>query len=405
MAIAQDYKDFTLEESRAFHQQFEYSPAIWGKGGEITRYVFLNMSEFWFHTAINRKEPVQELPLAAQDDVANFIVTTELGEIPLKDYVRKSTVDGVVILHKGRIVFEDYPRMFPHERHVYFSVTKTFVSTAIAILEDRGQIEAEMPIETYFKELKGTAWEGIRVIDILDMCSGIDCLETEAGRTDPNACHYQFFREAFGFQPPEKAWDNPVDYLKTTNVQKNPGEVFEYSSVNTIVLSWMVEKVTGLTFSDFMEKEIWQKVGAESDALMITTKNGDAFAAGGVSSNLRDMARYGMLFTPSGRKGKNPVISDDYLEKIQKGGRPELFTLSDFPNFLKDESLSHNTYQWDHVTTDGDFFKAGFGGQGLYISPTRDVVIAFFGTYNENKIKNEMPRIARQLTKSKLFNE
>ena len=140
MAIAQDYKDFTLEESRAFHQQFEYSPAIWGKGGEITRYVFLNMSEFWFHTAINRKEPVQELPLAAQDDVANFIVTTELGEIPLKDYVRKSTVDGVVILHKGRIVFEDYPRMFPHERHVYFSVTKTFVSTAIAILEDRGQI-------------------------------------------------------------------------------------------------------------------------------------------------------------------------------------------------------------------------------------------------------------------------
>jgi len=52
---------------------------------------------------------------------------------------------------------------------------------------------------------------------------------------------------------------------------------------------------------------------------------------------------------------------------------------------------------------DGDFFKSGFGGQGLYISPSRDLVIAFFGTFDEEEKGHEMTRIARQLAKSGLF--
>ena len=39
-----------------------------------------------------------------------------------------------------------------------------------------------------------------------------------------------------------------------------------------------------------------------------------------------------------------------------------------------------NRYQWDIVTPDGDLFKAGLGGQGLYISPAKDAVVSFFST-------------------------
>ena len=55
---------------------------------------------------------------------------------------------------------------------------------------------------------------------------------------------------------------------------------------------------------------------------------------------------------------------------------------------------------------DGDFFKGGFAGQGLYISPTKDLVIAFFGTFDEDgeASNHEMTKIARQLAQSKLFN-
>ncbi|MGI9263111.1 MAG: serine hydrolase, partial [Woeseiaceae bacterium] len=68
------------------------------------------------------------------------------------------------------------------------------------------------------------------------------------------------------------------------------------------------------------------------------------------------------------------------------------------------EMPRHNSYQWDFVMDDGDFFKGGFGGQGLYISPSRDLVIAFFGTFDADEKGHEMTRIARQLAKSGLFN-
>ena len=47
---------------------------------------------------------------------------------------------------------------------------------------------------------------------------------------------------------------------------------------------------------------------------------------------------------------------------------------------------------------DGDFYKGGFGGQGLYISPTRDLVIAYFGTLVESRRANAMMSIAQQLS-------
>ena len=148
-------------------------------------------------------------------------------------------------------------------------------------------------------------------------------------------------------------------------------------------------------------------MGAESDGIIAAPRRGVPIAHGGISSTLRDMARFGLLFTPSGRDGMQPVISDSYLSKIQTGGRPAIFNADreDNPRKVDGEPARHNTYQWDFVMQDGDFFKGGFGGQGLYVSPSRDLVIAFFGTFDENGDGHEMTRIARQLAKSGLFDQ
>ena len=400
--FAQDNKGFTLEESRSYHHQFSKDIFNgWGGGGRLTRYVFLHFSEFWPHSVINRAGAVKELPLAPREDVANFITKTQLGELSLRKYVSKAAVDGVVIIHKGQIIFEDYPRMLPSDKHIYFSVSKVLVSTAIAILEDRGQIDVSKTIDFFFPKLKESDWKGVQVIDILDMASGMDC-KTEFG--GPNNCFQKSFY-AYGWPSVENALADPMDYFATIPSIRPPGQIFEYVNVNTLMLTLLVERISGLTFADFMEQEIWQPMGAEADALMLSAAYGRAATSLGVNSALRDMARFGLSFTPTGRKGQNPLISDAYLRKIQQGGRPELFRQSDFGDKFKDGSLSHNTYQWDHVAKDGDFYKSGHGGQGLYISPRRDLVIAYFGTYGEDKIWNEMHLINRQLAKSGLFDE
>ena len=96
-----------------------------------------------------------------------------------------------------------------------------------------------------------------------------------------------------------------------------------------------------------------------------------------------------------------------YMAKILTGGRPAIFNADreDDPQKVDGEPAQHNSYQWDFVMADGDFYKGGYGGQGLYISPSRDLVVAFFATFDQNGHGHEMTRIGRQLAKSGLFDQ
>ncbi|MGE0554290.1 MAG: serine hydrolase domain-containing protein [Gemmatimonadales bacterium] len=400
-----EYRPFTLEQARSFHRRFEPSFLTWSTGGELTRYVYLHMSEFWPQIVVRGTGTARPLPVASRDDVAGFVARTSAGEVAVRDYLLSSPTDAAIVLHQGRIVFEDYSRMLPTDRHILFSVSKTLVSTAVAILEDQGKVASDAPIERYLPRLAGTAWAGTPVIDLLDMASGIDCGEIHQ---DANGCFWRFY-DGFGWPMADRASDDPMAAVTRMGRLQPSGELFDYTSVDTEVLTWMIEAVSGLRYGDFVEREIWRRAGPEADALITTTPNGDAFSAGGVSMRLRDLARYGMLFTPSGRRGDPaPAIPDGYLRKIQAGGRPDLMTAEQRAARrvqLGDESTRHNTYQWDIVTTDGDFYKGGVGGQGLYVSPSRDLVIAWFATPTEDGGRTEMLAIARQLATSGLFAE
>ena len=392
------FQSFTLQEAKTYHRRFEEPLANWGGGGDFTRYVFLHMTEFWRHAVISRSGAPRTLTVDYKNAIADFRVAAGGEEMTLQDYVRNSPTDGVIMVHEDRILFEDYPRMAPTDVHVWFSVSKTFVSTAVAILEDRGQIDTDETIDVYIEELGGTAWDGIPIVDILDMTSGINCPEVHDQRP---SCFWNFY-DAFGWPITARVQDEPrVTFLEMERLRPS-GEVFDYTSVNTELLTWLVETVAGERFVDFIEREIWQKTGSEGDALIATTPNGGAFSAGGVSTTLRDLARYGILFTAWGRSDGTPTISNSYLRSIQESGRAELTSAAAPIRALLGGDFRHNSYQWDVVTVDGDFFKGGLGGQGLYVSPSRNLVIAWFGTLTEEGEQSRMLPIARQLVKSGL---
>jgi CubicO group peptidase (beta-lactamase class C family) len=405
---AQEYKGFLLQKSKEIHRKFKGLNqteliGTWANWGDDSRYIFTHLTEFWPHTIIKKSFSATPLPVEIREDIAKFTSSTRFGELPLKDFIHNANVDGVVIVHHGKIVYEEYPRMYSNDKHIYMSISKTFVSTAIAILEDRNLVDSQMPINHYFPKLNGTDWEGIKIIDILDMSSGIDC---PFDWDDPDCCFHTSWH-AYGWPISEKALEDPIDSFRTLKAKRNAGELFEYADINPLILTLLVENATGQRFSEFMEKNIWQPMGAESDATFLMAAYGRVATPLGVSSTLRDMARYGLLFTPSGHQEENSVISDAYLDKIINKGRPELYQKEGWLDFFGDESISHNTYQWDCVTKDGDFMKTGSGDQTLYISPSRDLVITFFATdpaghFDENFVN---AKVARQLALSGLFDQ
>lgn len=146
--------------------------------------------------------------------------------------------------------------------------------------------------------------------------------------------------------------------LKTYRRLRNPGEQQAYTSANTLLLADVIEHVTGARLSDAIDAEIWSKMGAEHDALLLVNVKGVPIAHAGMITTLRDLARFGLLFTPSG----NGILPAGFL------------------NRLLPQATHHSSYQWDAVTTAGEIIKGGFGDQLLYVNTKKDVVIAYFGT-------------------------
>ena len=373
-----NYSGFTKEEIYKYHKHI-YEGGSWTVYGDLERYFYLNFSEIKPHSRILRSDKPKILEETPRDDVKNFVTPTDLekgGGLTLNDYVQQVEVNGLIIIHKGKIVFEGYPRMFPTDLHVNFLITQVYVSTSIAILEDKGLIDTSKPIDYYFDTLKGSGWEGVPIIDILSMSSGI-----------PRAPLENY----------EVSFD-PIKDLATAKSTKPSGTEYQFDNANAIVLTLLVEKISGLTFKDFVEKEIWRKIGAEYSALMGINTNGMALSyVDGMSTTLRDLARFGLAFTPSGRKSANSIISDAHLSKIRDVNK-KLEKKSRYSG-----EPYYSSYQWGAVFEDGDFYKGAHGGQGLYISPTKDLVIAFYGTSNTNRERNHLDVISRQLVKSGLF--
>jgi CubicO group peptidase (beta-lactamase class C family) len=101
-------------------------------------------------------------------------------------------------------------------------------------------------------------------------------------------------------------------------------------------------------------------------------------------ARMRDVARFGLLYTPSYRLVTDEkIISDRLVELIRNGGNPDLLENARGGSGRPD-NVKHNVYQWDLVYANNDFFKGGWGGQGLLVNPDRDLVVVYTGYFKKD---------------------
>ena len=349
------------------------------------RFGLLRSAEIVPTAVISRQGPVRVLPQAPMPEVGRISVDSPLGKTTLDDFVERSNTDAFMVVRQGKVVYERYLHMRPYDQHLYWSISKTMVSVLVGMLEDEGRVDVSQPIERYIAALASSAWKGTRVIDLLDMASGMACLEND----DPNPLHpespYYWFEATLGLLPrTAKTVGTTYEYLASLKRLKPPGTVREYMSVNSVVLGWLVEEVTGKAYAEVLRERIWAKIGAESDAaIFVSADSGAASSHGGVISTLRDLARYGLIFTPSWKVvSEQPVVSKAYMKKVRTAARPELFhnRTRYYPEEKPFAGDYVSTWHWDRIWPDRDMYKAGYQGQGLYVSPSRDLVLAGFSS-------------------------
>jgi len=373
------------EAIQQYHRNVPGDDIWWTVTGEQMRWMHLNAHQLFPTVNVYRSGPVRQLESAPMVEIGNTIISTGAGTMSFDDYLvsDQSTAMGVVILYKGKIVFERYPRMRDFEKPIYWSVAKVLPATILRIYEERGQLDVSQPIEGYIPELATGDFAGITVRNILDMATGLDCQDEY---DDRQSCYYQYSMAiGDGFRDADVP-DNPYDFLKTLKVTKHAeqGTQFSYSGVNTFILGWLVEKISGKAFQDVFTEEIWRHIGAEADASFIAYRYGIPLTHGGFLSNMRDLARFGLLFTPSySVVSDRKIISDEHIDLITNGGNPELLANIGISP-VGQSGIKHNIYQWDRVFANGSFYKGGWGGQGLLVNSERDLVAVFTSYFKDD---------------------
>jgi len=146
-----------------------------------TRWAYSNLRQTHPTVAVPRGAcPVVPLPRAERDDI-DAVTFQPIGRsetMTWADSLAANYTDGIVILHRGRIVYERYfGALDPDRQHIAFSVTKSFVATIAATLVHEGDLDESAPVPRYLPELAQSGFADATVRHLLDMTTGLDYTE------------------------------------------------------------------------------------------------------------------------------------------------------------------------------------------------------------------------------------
>lgn len=290
--------------------------------------------------------------------------------------------DGILILHKGQIVYEKYLGCLRENgQHAAMSMTKSLTGLLAEVLIAEGKLNDGAQVAALVPELGQSAFGSATVRQVMDMTTALDYSEDYA---DPNADIWQYSKAA-NPMPKPKDYQGPVgylDYLKTVQKKGEHGAAFGYKTVNTDALGWIIARVTGQDVAQLLSERIWQKMGAEQDGYMTVDAKGMPFAGGGLSAGLRDLARIGLLMLDGGKFNGQQIIPAQAVDSIKAGGNKSAFAKAGY-NTLP--GGSYKSMWWVFHNAHGAFAARGVHGQTIYVDPTAAMVIVRFSSFPSAK--------------------
>lgn len=346
-----------------------------------TRWSFSNFRQLVPTSTVSRGSGAPSpLPRAERDDL-DAVSFTPLGSSQTMTWAQSlgaNYTDGIVVLHKGRIVYERYFGVLkPEGQHIAMSVTKSFFGTIGAMLVAEGQLDENAKVAQYVPELKDSAFGDATVRQLLDMSTGLKYSENYA---DPNAEIWAHVR-AGNVLPRPPGYQGPgsfYEFLQTVKKEGEHGESFAYKSVNTDALGWVIRRATGKSIGQNLAERIWSRIGAEQDAYFTIDTVGNEFAAGGLNTALRDIARVGEMMRNDGRFNGQQIVPKAVVDDIRRGGDKARFAKAGYALL---PGWSYRDMWWVSHNEHGAYSARGIHGQTIYVDPTAEMVIARYASH------------------------
>ena len=236
-----------------------------------------------------------------------------------------------------------------------FSMAKSVVSAALGKAIMDGKIKSlDQKVSDFFPELKGKYAKEVTVGDLSSMASGLSWDEK--------------YYSPFSIVTRAYFDDNLRGVILGLEINKKPGQSFEYLSGATQLLAMCIEKATGKYLSDYVSDSFWKPMGAENEALwqLDEADTGIEKAYCCIASNARDFARFGKLYKQNGRWNGQQILDSTFITKSLQ------------PRFANSPEYG---YGWWLHTVKGKkvFYMRGHLGQFVIVIPEDDIIIVRLG--------------------------
>jgi len=254
----------------------------------------------------------------------------------VQSYVRSEKFMGTVLVARGAdvVLSKGYGSAnlewnIPNAPSTKFrlgSITKQFTAASILLLEERGKLKLDDQIKTYLPDAPA-AWDRVTIFNLLTHSSGI-----------PNFTNLPEYKTLQLSETPltktiATVRDKPLDFF--------PGEKMSYSNSGYIILGYVIEKVSGTTYEQFVQENIFTPLGMkdsgyDSNSAIIArraagyspTPNGPVHAgyihmsiphaAGALYSTTEDLLRWeqglfaGKVISPASLQKMTTPFKSDY---------------------------------------------------------------------------------------------
>jgi hypothetical protein len=309
--------------------------------------------------------------------LSKFDSTASSLEMPwFRDFLAQTDTDGLTIVHRGRLVFEHYANGTTAETpHILMSVSKSLLGLLVGVLAFRKALALDALVVDILPELEDTAYRGATVRQLLDMRTGVAFDEDYLATSGPMIA----YRKSTGWNPVE-AGEAPSDlrsfYKVLTQSDRAHGGPFRYTSPNTDLLGWAIERATGRRCAELMSELLWKPLGAERSAYITVDRLGAPRCAGGMCVTLRDLARVGQMLVEGGRG----IVPREWIDDLERGGERAAWDAGNFAYIFPGLPMRYRA-KW--YALDGEppmLFAWGIHGQHLFVDRAREIVVAKFSS-------------------------
>ena len=292
---------------------------------------------------------VHDLPGAAPLDLG--------ADFDLETYFASQNAVSLVILHKGHIRREAYANRFNGEgRWTSFSVAKSMTSTLVGAALLDGHIKSlDDAVSAYVPGLAGSPYDDVTITQLLTMTSGVAWNEDYE---DPQSDVAMFDRADV-----RDGEIGIVNYMRGLTRAHPPGEVWNYSTGETNLIGVLVSAATGKPVAEYLSEKIWKPYGMAQDASWLLGSDGHEISGCCIQATTRDFARFGQFMLDGAVTPAGPVVPDGWLAAatVKQTGIGEA-----------GYGYGFQWWTWD----DGSYMADGIFGQGIFIDPNRQLVIA-----------------------------